>query len=106
MPTSENTSGAIASVSAGSLIDTTGTIPEQMAQVKLAIESGAISYMDAYSSVYGLMVVGLIYATVALIIRFTGSGWLKKNLTTSCNWSYDYHYWTWFSTSCYFKCRI
>jgi uracil permease len=75
--------GAIASVlAAGShLIDTTGTIPEQMAQVKLAIDSGVISYMDAYSSVYvGLMVVGLIYAIIALIIRFTGSGWIKKLL--------------------------
>ncbi len=32
------------------------------------------------SSYVGLMVVGVIYALVATIIRFTGSGWLKKLL--------------------------
>ena len=45
---------------------------------------GAISVAGAtngFSSAYvGLMVVGIIYAAVSTIIRFTGSGWLKKLL--------------------------
>jgi uracil permease len=45
---------------------------------------GAISVAGAsngFSSAYvGLMVVGLIYAVVATIIRFTGNGWIKKLL--------------------------
>ena len=45
---------------------------------------GAISVAGAtngFSSAYvGLMVVGIIYASVATTIRYTGSGWLKKLL--------------------------
>lgn len=45
---------------------------------------GAISVAGAtngFSSAYvGLMVVGLIYAVISTIIRFTGSGWLKRLL--------------------------
>jgi uracil permease len=45
---------------------------------------GAISVAGAtngFSSAYvGLMVVGIIYAVVATIIRFTGNGWIKKLL--------------------------
>ena len=45
---------------------------------------GAISVAGAtngFSSAYvGLMVVGIIYATVATIIRYTGNGWIKKLL--------------------------
>ena len=44
-----------------------------------AISTAAIG-TDFSAAYVGLMVVGLIYATVALIIRFTGSGWLKKIL--------------------------
>jgi uracil permease len=39
------------------------------------------SSMGGFSSVYvGLMVVGIIYMTVATIIRYTGNGWIKKLL--------------------------
>lgn len=45
---------------------------------------GAISVAGAsngFSSAYvGLMVVGLIYAIVATVIRYTGNGWIKKIL--------------------------
>lgn len=41
----------------------------------------AASAVTGFPSVYlGLMVVGLIYVIVALIIKFTGSGWIKKLL--------------------------
>jgi uracil permease len=44
-----------------------------------AISTAAVA--TGFEAAYvGLMVVGLIYATVALVIRFTGSGWLKKIL--------------------------
>jgi uracil permease len=44
-----------------------------------AISTAAVA--TGFEAAYvGLMVVGLIYAIVALIIRFTGSGWLKKLL--------------------------
>lgn len=39
--------------------------------------AGAISKSSVY---FGLMLVGLIYVAVAMIIRFAGSGWLKKLL--------------------------
>lgn len=41
----------------------------------------AAGAVNGFSSAYiGLMVVGIIYAVVATIIRFTGSGWIKKLL--------------------------
>ncbi|MBN2300861.1 MAG: hypothetical protein JXC31_06730 [Acholeplasmataceae bacterium] len=43
--------------------------------------SAAIASTGGASSAYvGLMVVGLIYAVVATVIRFVGSGWIKKLL--------------------------
>ena len=36
--------------------------------------------MGPESAFFGIMVVGLIYVVIATIIRFTGSGWLKKLL--------------------------
>ena len=41
----------------------------------------AAGAVNGFSSAYvGLMVVGVIYAVVATVIRFTGSGWIKKLL--------------------------
>lgn len=41
----------------------------------------AAGAVNGFSSAYiGLMVVGIIYAVVATVIRFTGSGWIKKLL--------------------------
>ena len=46
-----------------------------------AISNGALSFLDAYGAGFlGLMAVGLTYIIVSTIIRFTGSGWLKKLL--------------------------
>lgn len=45
------------------------------------IHDGLFTFSQIYSSAFiGLMLVGLVYVTVSLIIRFTGSGWLKKLL--------------------------
>ena len=46
-----------------------------------AIRNGNVSFIDVYSSGFiGLIGVGLVYIIVAMIIRFVGSGWLKKLL--------------------------
>ncbi len=45
-----------------------------------AISAAVASASGAGSAYLGLMVVGLIYVIVAFIIRFAGSGWLKKLL--------------------------
>ena len=45
-----------------------------------AISTAAFSTGGLQSAYVGLMAVGLIYVAVALTIRFTGSGWLKKLL--------------------------
>ncbi len=50
-------------------------------QLSAAISNGSISFVEAYGSAFlGLMAVGLTYIIVSVIIRFTGSGWLKKLL--------------------------
>jgi len=49
--------------------------------VKDAIADGLFSFSDIYSSAFiGLILVGLVYVLVAVTIKFTGSGWLKKLL--------------------------
>ena len=45
-----------------------------------AISAAVLSSAGAPAAYLGLMVVGLIYAVVAIVIRFVGSGWLKKIL--------------------------
>jgi uracil permease len=45
-----------------------------------AISAAVLSTAGVGTAYVGLMVVGLIYAIVATIIRFVGSGWLKKLL--------------------------
>ena len=45
-----------------------------------AISAAVLSTAGATTAYIGLMVVGLIYAAIALIIRFVGSAWLKKLL--------------------------
>ncbi len=46
-----------------------------------AIHDGLFTFKDVYSSAFvGLFFVGVIYVIVALVIRKTGSGWLKKLL--------------------------
>lgn len=46
-----------------------------------AISVSAAALGGSFASAYvGLMVVGLIYMVVAVVIRYTGSGWLKKLL--------------------------
>lgn len=50
-------------------------------QVGAAIANGTLSFTQVYASAFvGLMIVGLIYCIIALVIRYTGSGWLKKIL--------------------------
>lgn len=44
------------------------------------ITAAVASAGGAGSAYFGLMVVGLVYIVIAVIIRFTGSGWLKKLL--------------------------
>jgi uracil permease len=49
--------------------------------VKDAIADGLFSFSDVYSSAFlGLILVGVVYIIVAVVIRFVGSGWLKKLL--------------------------
>ncbi len=49
--------------------------------VTAAIRANEVSFLQVYASGFlGLMGVGLVYIIVALIIRFVGSGWLKKLL--------------------------
>jgi uracil permease len=49
--------------------------------VKDAIADGLFSFSDVYSSAFlGLILVGVVYIIVAIVIRFVGSGWLKKLL--------------------------
>lgn len=49
--------------------------------VRAAIDAGTLNFLDAYGSAFiGLMAVGLTYIIVSTILRFTGSGWLKKLL--------------------------
>ena len=49
--------------------------------VKDAIADGLFSFSDVYSSAFlGLILVGVVYIIVAVIIKFVGSGWLKKLL--------------------------
>jgi len=49
--------------------------------VKDAIADGLFSFSDVYSSAFlGLILVGVVYIIVAIVIRFIGSGWLKKLL--------------------------
>jgi len=49
--------------------------------VKDAISDGLFSFSDVYSSAFlGLILVGVVYIIVAVIIKFVGSGWLKKLL--------------------------
>jgi uracil permease len=45
-----------------------------------AISAAVLSTAGVGTAYVGLMVVGLIYAIVATVIRFVGSGWLKKLL--------------------------
>jgi len=45
-----------------------------------AISAAVLSSAGAKTAYLGLMVVGLIYAVIAIIIRFVGSSWLKKLL--------------------------
>jgi xanthine/uracil permease len=45
-----------------------------------AISAAVLSTAGAATAYVGLMVVGLIYAVIAVVIRFVGSGWLKKIL--------------------------
>ena len=45
-----------------------------------AISAAVLSNAGAKTAYLGLMVVGLIYAVIAVIIRFVGSAWLKKLL--------------------------
>ncbi|MDX9690857.1 MAG: solute carrier family 23 protein, partial [Acholeplasmataceae bacterium] len=45
-----------------------------------AISAAVLSTAGATTAYVGLMVVGLIYAIIAIIIRFVGSSWLKKLL--------------------------
>lgn len=50
-------------------------------EAKQLIADGILTYAEVYSPIYtGLLIVGLIYTAIALIIRFTGSSWLKKLL--------------------------
>ncbi len=64
------------------IISTKGKVPVYLGSSFAYI--GAISVAGAtngFSSAYvGLMAVGIIYAIVATIIRFTGNGWIKKLL--------------------------
>jgi len=49
--------------------------------VMQGIEDGLFSFAQVYSSAFiGLIMVGLVYIIVAIIIRFTGSGWIRKLL--------------------------
>lgn len=49
--------------------------------VKDAISDGLFSFSDVYSSAFlGLILVGVVYIIVAVVIKFIGSGWLKKLL--------------------------
>jgi uracil permease len=54
---------------------------ENIEQVGAAIANGTLSFTQVYASAFlGLMLVGVIYCIIALVIRYTGSGWLKKIL--------------------------
>jgi uracil permease len=54
---------------------------EDIEQVGAAIANGTLSFTQVYASAFlGLMLVGVIYCIIALVIRYTGSGWLKKIL--------------------------
>ncbi len=75
--------GAIygATQTAGAVIDESLSVPEKLGVIADLVDAGTISYGDAYGNVYlGLMLVGIIYAVVATVIRFTGNGWIKKLL--------------------------
>lgn len=50
-------------------------------EAQVLIANGTLSYSEVYSPIYtGLLLVGVAYSLIALIIRFTGSEWLKKLL--------------------------
>jgi len=54
---------------------------ETLYGVKDAISDGLFSFSDVYSSAFlGLILVGVVYIIVAVVIKFIGSGWLKKLL--------------------------
>jgi uracil permease len=64
------------------IISTRGKVPVYLGSsfAYIAAISAAAVGTDFSAAYVGLMIVGLIYAIVALIIHFTGSGWLKKLL--------------------------
>ncbi len=69
---------AIANVTA---LGYTLTPGKEIQEISTLISNESLGLFDVYGSAFlGLMAVGLTYIIVAFIIRFTGSGWIKKLL--------------------------
>lgn len=49
---------------------------------------------NLWALVLGMAIVGLVYVTVAVIIKYTGVGWVRKLLASCCYWTSYYGYWT------------
>lgn len=72
---------AITTTVAVSATAISGVDIQTVSQAQDLIASGAITYAEVYSPIYtALLLVGVLYSLIALIIRFTGSGWLNKLL--------------------------
>lgn len=72
---------AIASTVAISATALMGIDVADLEAAKQLITDKVLTHADVYSPIYtGLLLVGLFYSLIALIIRFTGSEWLKKLL--------------------------